>query len=77
MTHKITKAQVCRSFAKSMREFGYPDCDEEMASEIYDAYKDGKRDNELPHGVIGMFAERQFEELEEALGTKLPLGENK
>lgn len=70
---KITKDQICRSFAASMREFGYPDVDEEMAIEIYDAYKNGN--TTLPHGVIGMFGERQFKELEEEMnmrGYKLP-----
>ena len=60
----MTKAQACSSVARSLREFGYPDCTPEMISECLDAWLAGKRDMELPHGIIGGFASRQFDEVE-------------
>lgn len=63
----VTKKKVCRAMAQSMRDFGYPDCTDEMAGEVLDAYAKGKRGmDELPHDVIGAFLERQLDELENA-----------
>lgn len=62
----ITKRKACESVAKSLRDFGYPDCTADMIETCLDAWKDGKRDMELPHGIIGAFASRQFDEVEEA-----------
>jgi len=62
----MTKTGACQKVAKSLREFGYPDCTAEMISECLDAWVAGKRDLDLPHGIIGAFASRQFDEVEDA-----------
>lgn len=59
------------SVAKGLREFGYPDVTGKMIREIYDQYKTGVRFPALPHGVIGGFAESQFDEVKDAL-ARLP-----
>lgn len=65
---KITKEYICTGIGKSLREFGYPDVTDEEMAEIYDAYKAGKRGDDLPHGIVGRFAESQLEEVQEHLG---------
>lgn len=60
-----TRTDIARPVAKSLREFGYPDASTEMVKECLDAWLDGKRDLDLPHGIIGAFASRQFDEAEE------------
>lgn len=60
------RSQVAYTVAKALREFGYPDCTEAMVRAALDAFIEGKREEELPHGVIGRFAGRQFEEVEQA-----------
>jgi hypothetical protein len=62
----LTKSSACAKVAKSLREFGYPDATSTMIEECLDAWLTGKRDLELPHGIIGAFASRQFDEVEEA-----------
>ena len=57
-----TRKQVTGAMAKSMRDFGYPDVTDQMADEIMAAYIAG---DDLPHGVIGMFLEKQMDELVE------------
>ena len=66
MTRTISRNQACQSVAKSLREFGYPSVTADMIDECLTAFLTGKRDLELPHGVIGAFASRQFAEIEEA-----------
>lgn len=51
------------AIAKMLVEFGYPDVTAQMIEEIHSAMKAGTQP--LPHGVIGMFAERYIKELEE------------
>ena len=53
-------AQV-QSIAKGLREFGYPDVTPAMVQEVIDAYKAGKRDDKLPHGVLGLMIESMIE----------------
>ena len=53
--------------ARSLREFGYTDVTAKSVREIYDAWLAGKRFPDLPHGVIGGFAERQFDEVADKL----------
>lgn len=53
------KDQICAKIAKALRDFGYPDVDAAMVGEIVDARAAG---NELPHGVIGMFANSMLSE---------------
>jgi hypothetical protein len=56
-----TLDNAMEAVARSLREFGYPDVTAKMIREIFDAWDAGTKP--LPHGVIGMFAERQFEEV--------------
>lgn len=51
--------------ARNLREFGYGDVTAEMVRETHDAMK---AEAELPHGIVGMFAKRQIEELLDAEG---------
>lgn len=62
-----TLADAMESVAKSLREYGYPDVTAAMVREIYDAYETGKRFPDLPHSVIGGFAQSQFDEVATAL----------
>jgi hypothetical protein len=55
------------SVAKSLREFGYPDATAEKMRAIYDAWEAGKRFPDLPHGILGGFAESQFDEVADKL----------
>jgi hypothetical protein len=57
-----TESHVYRAIARSLVEFGYPDVTEGMIVDIRVAYDEGKRGAKLPHGIVGMFAERQIEE---------------
>lgn len=66
--NKYTLNNAMEAVAKSLRDFGYPDADAQKMREVFDAWKDGK---ELPHGILGMFAERQFEEVKDQI-LKLP-----
>lgn len=66
----LKRSEVCEAVARSLREFGYPDVIAAMVGEILTAYLAGKRGNNLPHGIIGIFAEGQFIELEDG-GTNL------
>lgn len=59
---KITLKRLKQSVAKSLQDFGYRSVTPAMIGEIYTAYRAGKREHDLPHGIIGMFAERQFSE---------------
>lgn len=63
---KYTRDDAAASVARSLREFGYPDATAEKLREVLDAWLDGKRGADLPHGILGMFAERQFEEAEQS-----------
>ena len=56
-------AEIYRAIAKSLREFGYSDVTGEMIAEVHAAMKLG---DPLPHGIIGMFAQKQLRECEEA-----------
>jgi hypothetical protein len=62
---QYTKDSVCASVAKSLREFGYPDVTAEMIAGCLDAWL-ADPNGVMPHGIIGMFAKRQFDEVEEA-----------
>lgn len=62
----MSKATACSKVAKSLREFGYPSVGTDDIIQVLDAWLAGKRDHDLPHGVVGMMAQRQFDEIEEA-----------
>lgn len=66
-----TLSNAMEAIAKSLRDFGYPDVTGPMIREVYDAWVAGKRDDELPHGIVGRFAESQIEEHAAAL-SRLP-----
>lgn len=66
MARTMTKTSACQKVAKSLREFGYLGCTAEMIRECLDSWITGKRDLDLPHGIIGAFASRQFDEIEDA-----------
>lgn len=61
-----TRTTACASVARGLREFGYPSCTTKMIEECLAAWLAGKREGDLPHHVIGMFASRQFDEIEQA-----------
>jgi len=63
-----TKDQICRNVAADLRNFGYPDVSAEMIGEIYDAYRSGLRGADLPHGIIGRFAENSLDLAAERIG---------
>ena len=54
--------QGYEAVAKSLVEFGYPDVTSKMIQEIHEAMKEGKTEDDLPHGIIGRFAEKQIGE---------------
>lgn len=64
MTGAMTKAAACEMVAHSLREFGYPDVTAQMTQDILAAWLTGKRGVDLPHGIIGMMAEAQFDDVE-------------
>lgn len=51
---------VYRAIAANLREFGYPDVTGAMVREVHESMLVG---GDLPHGVVGMFAKGQLEEL--------------
>ena len=59
------KRKVYEAIAKDLNEFGYPDVTWGMIKTIHESYKQGKRESELPHGVIGMFAQSHIEDATE------------
>lgn len=59
----MTKKDGFESVAKSLREFGYPDASAEMVEATWNAMERG--DDEMPHGVVGMFAKSQLDEVRE------------
>jgi hypothetical protein len=64
VTH--TRATACETVARDLRAFGYPDVTGKMVGVILEDWLAGKRDAELPYSIIGMFAGRQFDEIERA-----------
>jgi hypothetical protein len=46
-----------RAIARNLRDFGYPDVTPSMIQDTHAALMDGE---DLPHGIIGMFAEGQL-----------------
>ena len=66
-----TKQQICEAVSKSLVEFGYPDATPDLITDIYDAYKGGKAEKDMPHGILGAFAYKHLADFEEA-GGELP-----
>lgn len=71
-----TRTDVCKPVAAALREFGYPSVTHDQIKEVLDAWLTGKREGDLPHGVIGMMAGRRFDEVEEAKPGSLAILEN-
>ena len=65
------RQRLINAISKSLIEYGYPDAKPAMIAEIYDAYKAGKREFDLPHGIVGQFAGEQLREFTSD-GTPLP-----
>jgi hypothetical protein len=63
---RVTKSEICEAIAEALRDFGYPETTGLMIREIFNAFVAGKRGSDLPHGVIGRFAEGQLKELADA-----------
>lgn len=68
---KPTRQDAFEAVAKSLREFGYPQTTADMVSKCWDAMAEGKKDLEMPHGVVGAFAYSQLNENKEWI-EKLP-----
>ncbi len=60
MDKPITIDMLCEAVARNLRDFGYPDATGAMIREVWEAMKAGKSGSDLPHGIIGMFAESQI-----------------
>lgn len=60
-----TLRDAYEAVARSLRDFGYSDASAEMVRATHEAMRAGKA--EMPHGVIGMFAQRQLEEVRSRL----------
>lgn len=68
-----TRSEFCIPIAKALREFGYPSVTHQQIGEVLNAWIDGKRGSDLPHGAIGMLAGRRFDEIEEMAPGRLKL----
>ncbi len=58
----VTLSTAMEAVARSLRDLGYSGVTGKMCREIYDDWLTGKRFPDLPHGVIGGFAQNQFDE---------------
>jgi hypothetical protein len=56
---------IANRIAKNLRTFGYPDVTAEMIFDTHRAMLNS--DEEMPHGIVGMFARKQ---LQEAMGIE-------
>jgi hypothetical protein len=59
----INKETLCAAIGASLREFGYPTVTTQDIVDCWEAYERGDKD--MPHDVVGMFAERQLAEIAE------------
>lgn len=50
------------AIARSLVDFGYPGITAAMIEECHKGWLDGKTGMEIPHGIIGMFASKEFEQ---------------
>lgn len=74
MVKQVTLMDGMEAIARNLRDFGYADVTAAMVREVYDAWLRGGRFPNLPHGVIGAFAEGQFIENAKKLAS-LPDGD--
>jgi hypothetical protein len=59
------RSDACRPVQKALCDFGYDNLTLQEVRDVMDAWCAGKREEDLPHGIIGMMAGRQFDEIEE------------
>ena len=69
----MTRLEASWKVDRGLREFGYPDITGEIIKDVLDEWLAGKRDFDLPHGVIGVMAGRQFDDIEDAVPGSLAL----
>lgn len=72
MSKKHTQSSCFELIAKSLRTFGYPSANAQMIKDTWDALEEGKRGHDLPHGIIGMFAESQLLEVQQEIRSMKP-----
>lgn len=60
MTTNALMSASYAAIAQSLRDFGYPDVTARMVEDTHGAMQRGEQ---LPHGIIGMFAARQLKDL--------------
>lgn len=53
--------RIYGGIARSLREFGYSDVTAAMVADVHAAMKAGEP---LPHGIIGMFAQKQLADID-------------
>jgi len=51
---------IYKAIARNLQEFGYPETTPAQIREVHEAMKSG---DDLPHGVIGMFAKDQLDDI--------------
>lgn len=59
-----TRSEFCRPLTRALREFGYPELQNETVKRVLDAFIEGKRGKDLPEGVIGVFVGGQLDAIE-------------
>ena len=59
---------IYKAIAKSLGDFGYEHVTGAEIKEVHDAMKTGIKP--LPHGIVGMFAEGQINDVTEQLGRE-------
>ena len=55
----MSNEAIYGAIARSLRDFGYTDVTAPMIAEVHAAMKAGEP---LPHGIVGMFAQKQLRE---------------
>ena len=67
-----TQGSCFETVAQSLRTFGYPSATAQMIKDTWDAMESGKEGHDLPHGIIGMFAESQLNEVRKEVRAMKP-----
>ena len=56
------RQRVYENIARSLVEFGYTDVTADMIKDCHEAFKEGKSLDDMPHGIVGMFAYKQIDD---------------
>jgi hypothetical protein len=64
---QATRTDICWTITRALRTFGYPDLQNETVKGALDAWLEGKRGHDIPGGVIGYMAGREFDALDGAM----------